>query len=302
MTKPARIVLLVSACLATGLGAAPRASAAPPDPRQAAITQTAQAFVDAFRRADAKAVAAFWAPDGDFIDMDGRVLSGRQAIEDDFAAFFKESPGLQVRIEVASIRFLTPDIAIEDGTTSMLTSDGSVPSRARYTNVLVNKDGKWLLASVREAPYVPPNNQEHLRGLDWTIGEWVDEATDGHVAHVNFEWSPDRNFILCSRAVDVNGAFLDNGTQRIGWDPSAGQIHSWSFEPDGGFGEATWTPTGDNTWTVKSSAVLQSGHKLSATTIVTRVDEDTVTMKATNQTVNGKSIPDTAVITMKRMK
>jgi hypothetical protein len=29
------------------------------------------------------------------------------------------------------------------------------------------------LESVREALYTPPGNYEHLRGLEWAIGEWV---------------------------------------------------------------------------------------------------------------------------------
>ena len=51
--------------------------------------------------------------------------------------------------------FPTPDTAIEDGVTSILGPDGSLPNRAHYTNLLVKKEGKWLLASVRESPYLP---------------------------------------------------------------------------------------------------------------------------------------------------
>jgi uncharacterized protein (TIGR02246 family) len=275
---------------------------ADPDPRQEQITKTAAGFVDAFQRGDAKAVAAFWAPDGDFVDLEGRMLRGRRAIEEDFTELFKENKNLKMRIEVASVRFLDANTVIEDGTTSVMSDDGSLPNRARYTNILVLKEGKWLLASVREAPYVPRTNQDKLLGLEWTIGEWADQSTDGHVAHAVFEWSPDRNFIISTRAVQVKDAYLDNGTQRIGWDPAAKQIRSWSFEPDGGFGEGRWSKDGDNTWIVKTESVLQSGHKVTATTIVTRVDRDTVTWQSTRQQVDGKPIDDTQVVTMKRVK
>ena len=40
--------------------------------------------------------------------------------------------------------------------------DGAPPSRARYTIVHVQRDGEWYLSSVRDAPYAPPNNHEHL--------------------------------------------------------------------------------------------------------------------------------------------
>jgi uncharacterized protein (TIGR02246 family) len=56
-----------------------------------AIFNNAKAFVDAFERGDATAVAAFWAQDGDYVDLAGRRLQGRPAIEDAFKEFFTEN-------------------------------------------------------------------------------------------------------------------------------------------------------------------------------------------------------------------
>jgi len=139
-----------------------------------AVVNNAKAFVDAFEKGDAKAVAAFWAEDGDYVDLTGRRLQGRTAIEDAFKEFFKENKGLKLRIDVKSVRFVTPDVAIEDGTSSVIPPDGSPPSQGSYTNVHVKKGGQWVLQSVHEAPYTPPGNYEHLHGLDWAVGEWVD--------------------------------------------------------------------------------------------------------------------------------
>src|SRR5260370_17493602 len=115
--------------------------AADTDPKIAEITKTAETFVEAFHKGDAKAVAALWTPDGDFINENSRVLKGRQAIEDSFAQLFAANKGLKVRIDIASVRFPAPDLAIEDGTSTAVAPDGSTPSRARYTNVLIKKDG-----------------------------------------------------------------------------------------------------------------------------------------------------------------
>src|SRR5207245_2301596 len=139
----------------------------------AAITASAKAFVEAFHKGDAKAVAAFWTPDGDYVDEHGRLVKGRKAIEDSFAELFAENKGLKLRIDVASVRFPAPDLAIEDGTSTVFAPDGSAPSRARYSNVLIKKDGQWLLSSMREAAYTDPSNHEFLHGLDWMIGEWI---------------------------------------------------------------------------------------------------------------------------------
>ena len=265
------------------------------------IRRTAIAFVDAYHKGDAKALAEFWTPDGDYTDLGGRVLRGRDAIREDFEHLFQENKGLTLRIEVGSVRFPTAETAIEDGVTSVMTPTASVPNRARYTNLLVKKNGKWLLASVREAAYIPSTHQDHLRPLEWMIGEWSDQATNGHISHVVFEWSPDMSFIPLIRVVRVEGTFLDNGTQRIGWDPAARRIRSWNFEPDGGFGDGVWSLDGDRRWIVKSNSVLRSGHQASATTVVTRIDPDTITFQVRDQKADGKPLPDSAVVTMKRV-
>jgi uncharacterized protein (TIGR02246 family) len=130
-------------------------------------------------------VAAFWTSDGDYVDPSGRVLLGRPAIEKDFEQLFAENKGLKLRIEVASLKFPTPDTAVEDGTTGVLAPDGTVPSRARYTNFFTKKNGQWLLASVREAAYVQPSNYGNLRELERVIGEWVDENPGGELGLIH---------------------------------------------------------------------------------------------------------------------
>lgn len=268
---------------------------------QAEVTKTAEAFVVAFGKGDANAVAAFWAPEGDYMDLTGRLLKGREAIAADFANLFAENKGLTVRIEVGSVRFPTPDTAIEDGVTSVMAPGGGLPNRAHYTNFLVKKDGKWLLSSVRESAYIPPNNYEKLRQFEWVLGEWAEDVKEGHAGRVVFEWTPDSNFIIASRAVAVSDQLLFNGTERIGWDPAAKLVRSWSFEADGGFSEGTWTREGDNTWIVTVSSVLRSGSLMTSRTVVKRVDADTITWQATRQVLDGKPLPDTQMVTMKRV-
>jgi uncharacterized protein (TIGR02246 family) len=141
--------LALTGAMGCGTSSARAAESNPQE--EAAITKMAEAFVEAFQKGDAKAVAAFWTPDGDYVDATGRVLIGRPAIEKDFEKLFAEKKGLKLRIEVASLKFPTPDTAVEDGSTGVLAPDGTVPSRARYTNFFTKKNGQWLLASVREA-------------------------------------------------------------------------------------------------------------------------------------------------------
>ena len=76
------ISLLVLAAFTLGVSVRPAfAQQAESNPQEAVLLKNAEAFVDAFHKGDAKAVAAFWTPDGDYVDQTGKHLKGRQAIE-----------------------------------------------------------------------------------------------------------------------------------------------------------------------------------------------------------------------------
>src|SRR6266496_6574594 len=55
---------LLLALASVTLWGMPALRATESDPRTGEITKTAEAFVEAFHKGDAKAVAAFWTPDG----------------------------------------------------------------------------------------------------------------------------------------------------------------------------------------------------------------------------------------------
>ena len=292
--------LIAPLALAVGLCARP-AAAADNANDEAALKKRAEAFIAAFDKGDAKAVAAFWTEDGDYVDETGRQMKGRAEIEKAFTEFFAENKGLKVQIHTESLRFVTPDVAVEDGVTSVAEPDGGPPSRTRYTVVHVKKDGQWLLSSVRDAPYAPPGNYEHLKDLEWMIGDWADEGENGHVARVSFEWSETQNFILGTFAATFKNIDVTGGAQTIGWDPTAKQIRSWSFYDDGGFGQGAWSKDGDRL-VVKSEQVLPDGKKVAATNIITRIDADTISWQSKDRIVDGKPAPDIKEVKMKRVK
>jgi uncharacterized protein (TIGR02246 family) len=266
-----------------------------------ALQKRAEAFIEAFQRGDAKAVAAFWTPDGDYTDQTGKHLKGRDAIQKAFEGYFAENKELKLRINSDSMRMVTPDVAVEDGSTEVGSLDGSPPTRARYTIVHVKKDGVWYLSSVRDSILVPPTNYEHLRSLEFLIGDWSDEAEGVEVGRMSFAWSENQGFIVNTYSTTAKGLILSSGTQYIGWDPSAKRIRSWTFDSMGGFGEGSWTQDGDK-WVSKSSATLQDGKKMTGTNIVKRLDINTITWQGTERTLDGKPIPDMKEVRMKRLK
>ena len=184
-----------------------------------AIAKAGEAFIDAFHNGDAKAVAAFWTEDGDYTALTGHRLKGRKAIEEAFTERFSEHKGLKLRISSESLRFLTPDVAVEDGVTEVFTADGAPPSRARFTAVHVKKDGQWQLGSVRDAVYVPPSNHEHLVALGWMVGHWASDVDKVGVERVSVSWGPNENFLIVTFSTAVGEIAVGGAMQWVGWDP-----------------------------------------------------------------------------------
>ena len=162
-----------------------------------------------------------------------------------------------------------------------------------------------MLSSVRETPDSGPSNYEFLHGLEWVIGEWVDDVSSGAVAgevgHVSFDWAPGENFIVSTRTVDFKDVSHLQSTQWIGWDASMKKIRSWSFQADGGVSQSIWTKDG-NKWMIKSESILASGSKVTSTSIAGTIDETVLTWQSTDQKLDGKALPDTKEVKMRRIR
>jgi uncharacterized protein (TIGR02246 family) len=258
-------------------------------------------FVAAFNRGDAKAVAAFWTADATYVDQAGREYNGRAAIEQLYAKAFAARKGAKLTIHVTSTKQVAPDVVLEDGITEVAPAEGGPGTVARFTAVLVRKDGEWYVQSVHDAVAHPPSHAVHLEDLEWLIGEWTGEAEKGESARAAYDWAENQNFIVSTFATTVDGVPVAGGTQWIGWDAVDKQVRSWSFYSRGGFGEAVWTKDG-NRWALKISARMADGKKASATNVVTKTDDDHMAWQLTQLTVDGQSLPDAKPVKMKRVQ
>jgi len=263
-----------------------------------AIRATGESFTRAYNQGDATAVAAHFTVDADYVGEEGRVLRGRKAIEEDFAELFSDGPKLKIKVNIESLRFVAPNVAIEDGATDVFPAPPGPPADRRYTAVHVKQDGKWLVASVRDSRTVKPSNYERLKGLAWMIGDWVDEGEDSLI-ETSSRWAANKNYILRKYDVRIEGVRSLSGVQRIGWDPLSGRIKSWVFDSNGGFGEAHWRLQ-DDIWIVEATGVLQDGTTATATNTFRVVDGDTFTWTSQNRIVGGESVADIEEVTIVR--
>jgi hypothetical protein len=112
------------------------------------------------------------------------------------------------------------------------------------------------------------------------------------------EWAEGKKYLLC-RTTRKQDDQTTTATQILAVHPATGAIQSWTFESDGSLGEAVWSRT-DKGWTAKVTSVAADGDKVTATTILTPVDENTFTFQSTERTVDGEKAPDLGPIKVTR--
>ena len=52
----------------------------------------------------------------------------------------------------------------------------------------------WSMVLARDEAYEPESNEDHLKGLEWLIGDWKLDAK-GQPLTIRFEWLAQKNFI-----------------------------------------------------------------------------------------------------------
>jgi uncharacterized protein (TIGR02246 family) len=262
------------------------------------IGTTIAAFAQAFEHGDARAIASLFTEDGEAVDAEGGTIRGRPALAQHYAARLADAPGERLETTVESLNIVAPGVARASGRTIVTPSAGGTPLSGRYTGIFVKRDGRWMLASVRELPEADLTPYEHLRELEWLVGDWVEESPDA-VVITTVGWADEKNFLLRAFNVRVKGKPALSGTQRIGWDPLTKQIKSWVFDSHGGYGYGLWMRSGDQ-WIIKATGVRPDGRVTTATQVLTYVNKDTLRWKSIDRTLGSDVSQDIDEIVMVR--
>ena len=293
---------VIFACLAVAI--VPAAGQGKEGEPAKAIRANAEAYVEAFNRGDAKALAAFWSEQGSWSNpLTGGKMSGRENIAEGFAALFKEGKGTRLALEVRSVEQLNADTAVEEGTATVTPPDG-VPSKSDYTAIYVRTEGKWLVSRVIETTAIAeaagPVGQ--LAEIGWLAGSWIDE---GEASAVRFEntWIAGGRFLRREFAVQIGEKIDLRGIEIVGWDAAAKTIRSWVFDSEGTFAELRWKRGTDNPkrWVKEARGVLASGVTVTATHIMTCLDDDRYTFKAVSRDHDGELLPNIEEVTVVRV-
>ncbi|WP_437187482.1 YybH family protein [Planctomicrobium sp. SH668] len=261
-------------------------SAQPTEARTTAeeIKAVAEQLVAAFNAGEAATIAGMFIDGGEWIDEEGRMYRGQREIEEILKKYFETYPGAKIALEISSLREIGP-LAIEEGKRYTIAGE-EADAVVDYVAILTKTDAGWKLASVKDTELpVIPRASDALQPLGWLVGEWINEGPDGKV-HITYKWSEDGNFLLGEYVVTSGPDVVVKSSTRIGFDPLNGQIRSWVFDSDGGFGEGQWTQI-ETGWHVNSTAILPDGRAASATILLNPESHDRFTLKGQSRLIGG---------------
>ena len=164
----------------------------------------------AYNSKDAATIAALFGPIARIEEADGTLVEGQAEIQAAFAAVFAAEPKAAISVTMDSIRMVTPDVAVEEGSTEYFPDGETLTSRSHYMVVHLKNEGVWRMASVRSMSREVLSSYEHLRALEWMVGEWVDESPDG-VVKTSVRWDDDRSYLLQEFEVYDNDGLAHEG-------------------------------------------------------------------------------------------
>jgi uncharacterized protein (TIGR02246 family) len=274
---------------------APAVPARPAD--EAAIRAASAAFVQAFEKGDAAAVAALWTEEGAYVSDDGDKVQGRAALAKAYAAFFAKRKEVKTAGQITAVRFLGKDTAVEEGTFTVRARNAPAVA-SKYSALHVRQDGKWLIALLKE--WSDEDGPASLEDLGWLIGTWEGQGPEQKV-QTTYTWTENQAFLRGQYTITrKDGTAGGSGIQVIGVDPATKRVRSWTFDTQGGIGEATWDWEDDH-WEIRSTATLPDGTGTTAVNHLAQQDDNAFTWRSAERKVGGVSLPDLLPVTVKRV-
>jgi uncharacterized protein (TIGR02246 family) len=259
---------------------------------EAAVRQAGKDYLEARQRGDIKALADFWTADGTITDAAGKTNKIRESLAGGTGDNSADAPPAPIKVSNVAVRFVTPDVAVEDGECETATA-GSSPTKDRYSAIWVRQNGHWKLNELHELGAAPPPVLKPLGSLDIFAGQWSGEINKSTV-RVSAKWDTTKKFMRRDFSIESGNAAL-TGTQEIGWDAETNHIKSWSFFDDGSHGEALWSLEG-NVWMAASTRVLPDGRMSTSTQVFKFPDKNTMIWKTIRATVDGEPADDFEVV------
>jgi uncharacterized protein (TIGR02246 family) len=121
-----------------------------------AIRMMVDQAISRMNKGDITVVEDFWDENADYVSVDGRLIAGRAQMKAFFSEILRLSPGgMQQVSTIESIRFLTPELAIVDGSWTISGARDEagtelVALSGRGVEIAQKRDGQWRFVATRE--------------------------------------------------------------------------------------------------------------------------------------------------------
>lgn len=135
----------------------------------------------------------------------------------------------------------------------------------------------------------PGPNYQHLKPMEWMIGEWINEAKlpndvpglgkagDPITIPVTYEWQLKKNVIVIRIAWTIKDKVMPHRITTVGWDAEQKQLVTYGFDVRGQFMKGNLTFTDADTQKMTARTVSADGTVDEGTLTVKRIDGDTFT-------------------------
>lgn len=290
MRKSLSLLVVVAAVgLALSLGRGDAQTT--PSADEQSIRQAVANYAAALSKGDINAIAPFWTPDAEYTDDGGATHKGRDAIVALFRKGLEAAKGTKYQLRVTSMRFIRPDVALQDGRSDSTAADGSTDN-SKFTVVWVKTGGRWQISSAHDLPdeaSTAEDAAQALKGLEWLAGEWVSEDKSAPVT-LNCKWALNKSFITQEFTLpDKSGP--TTVVQWFGYDTAADSMRSWVFDSKGGHAGGLWDRDG-HAWVGEMAGVLPDGRTGTTRLRMKYVDDNTFIWESTDRVVDELPVPD----------
>ncbi|MDB5390580.1 MAG: hypothetical protein JWM11_6226, partial [Planctomycetaceae bacterium] len=304
--KPTGVPRSQIRAVSSKLAANGKGPSVPPPPgtripdNDAAIRKVSDSIAQAYLHHNAKAFAAVFTVDGEYLDLKEALFHGRDAIEKEFTGFFQTNPESIVSVTFDVIRPIAPGIVKIQGTTRFQRTPADHATAGQCSLVCAKEGDRWLIASLREiaSPGKPLLRHEQVGLLKWMLGDWLHEGPNSEF-HFFCRWDQSGNYLLRDFSVRAAGRELITGTQRIGYDPISGHLKIWTFDSEGGYSHGSFQQQGES-WILHSTGVTAEGQVASGTEVFTLADPHRIVWDTVDRNIGGRRIADTTKITIVR--
>jgi uncharacterized protein (TIGR02246 family) len=121
------------------------------------IFRETEDFIKAWNKGIAKEISTFFTEDAVRVGVAGNMAQGRKAIEADYEDLLKNTmPGSKASQSKATVRMLTPDLAIWQAGLEIQKADGSAPIKGHVVQVMKKMKGRWLILEAHPKFFPPP--------------------------------------------------------------------------------------------------------------------------------------------------